>query len=86
MEARKSTIGGDGKMTDEDFERYVRYGVDGEDFKPEAYSCENICTSCKFFELFGDACPCALNITCIGYDDEGKQIVAACSSYDNNKL
>ena len=74
------------KMTDEEFTNYVLYGVDGEDFTPEAYSCENICTSCKFFELFGDACPCALNITCIGYDDEGKQIVAACSSYDNNKL
>ena len=72
-------------MTDEDFANYVLYGVDGEDFTPEAYSNEDICKSCKFFELFGEYCPCALNITCLGYDDKGSHIVVACGCYDNNK-
>ena len=71
-------------MTDEDFKNYILYGVDAEDFPPEAYSCENICTSCKFFELFGEDCPCALNISCIGYDDKGNYLVAACGSYEKN--
>ena len=71
-------------MIDEDFANYVLYGVDAEDFPLEAYSCENICTSCKFFELFGEYCPCALNITCIGYDDKGNNIVAACGCYEKN--
>ena len=70
-------------MSEEDFEAYVLYGIDGEDFLPDYYSCEDICKSCKFFEIFREKCPCALSITCVGYDDKGKQIVAACSSYDN---
>lgn len=75
--------GGD-NMTHEDFEEYVLYCVDEEDFPPdyEVCSCEDICKSCKFFELFGEDCPCALSITCMGYDDKGKQIVASCSSYE----
>ena len=72
-------------MTDEDFQEYVLYGVDGEDFTPEAYSSENICTSCKFFKLFGGGCPCFLAISCIGYDDKGNNIVVACESYENMK-
>ena len=68
--------------SEEDFANYVLYGIDGEDFPPEAYSSENICKSCKYFELFGEYCPCALNITCIGYDDQGNKIVAACGSYE----
>ena len=68
-------------MTEEDFENYILYGVDGEDFTPDAYSYENICTSCKFSELFGEQCPCALNISCLGYDDKGGYIVVACGSY-----
>ena len=72
-------------MTEEDFAEYVLYGVNGEDFPPDAYSCKNMCKSCKFSELFGDACPCALNISCIGYDDKGNNIVVACSSYDNKQ-
>ena len=70
-------------MTDEeDFKNYVLYGVDGEDFSLDSYSYENICTSCKFFELFGEYCPCALNITCIGHDDKGNYIVVACGCYE----
>ena len=69
-------------MTEDDFEKYVLYGVDGKDFTPEFYSCENLCTSCKFSELFGEYCHCALNISCIGHDDKGNQIVAACGSYE----
>ena len=69
-------------MTDEDFEEYVLYGVDGEDFTPEKYSSEDICKSCKFSSLFGEYCPCALNINCIGHDDKGNDIVAACGSYE----
>lgn len=72
-------------MSDEDFEAYVLYCIDGEDFLPDYYSCENICLSCKFFEIFGEQCPCALSITCIAHDDKGKQIVASCSSYDNKQ-
>ena len=71
-------------MLDEDFENYVLYDVDGEDFTPEVYSCEDICKSCKLFEYFGEYCPCALNITCIGYDDKGNYLVAACRSYEKN--
>ena len=69
-------------MTDEEFANYILYGVDAEDFSLDCYSCENICTSYKFFELFGEYCPCALNITCIGYDDKGNYLVAACGSYE----
>ena len=69
-------------MTDEE---YILYGVDAEDFPLEAYSCENICKSCKFFELFGEYCPCALNISCVGYDDKGSRIVVACGSYEKTK-
>ena len=69
----------------EDFKNYVMYCIDENAFPLEAYSSENICTSCKFFELFGDACPCALSISCIGYDDKGNKIVAACSSYDKKQ-
>ena len=71
----------------EDFKNYVMYCIDENDFPPdyEICRCENICTSCKFFELFGDACPCALSISCIGYDDKGNKIVAACSSYDKKQ-
>ena len=67
------------------FYHYVMECIDDEDFPPdyEICRCEHICTSCKFFELFGEECPCALAITCIGYDDKGKQIVASCSSYEN---
>lgn len=72
-------------MTSEDFANYVLYGIDGEDFISEAYSSEDICKSCKFSELFGKYCPCALNISCIGYDDKGNKIVAACSSYEQTK-
>ena len=70
------------EMTDEDFKNYVLYGVDGEDFTPEAYSSEDICKSCKFFALFGEYCPCALNITCMGEDNKGNYLVAACRSYE----
>ena len=73
-------------MTDEEFATYILYGVDAEDFLPENYSSENICTSCKFFELFGEYCPCASNITCIGYDDKANYIVVACGSYEKNKM
>ena len=69
-------------MTEEDFKEYVLYCVDAEDYPPDAYYCTNICRSCKYFDIFGEYCPCALSITCIGYDDKGNQIVAACSSYD----
>ena len=69
-------------MTEEDFKEYVLYCVNAEDFLPEAYSCEDICKSCKFSALFGEYCPCALNITCFGYDDKGNHIVVACGSYD----
>ena len=72
-------------MTDEDFKNYVLYGVDAEDFPLEAYSSEDMCKSCKFFDYFGEYCPCALNITCIGYDDKGNYLVAACGSYEKNK-
>ena len=71
-------------MIDEDFANYILYGVDGEDFTPEKYSSEDMCKSCKFFELFGEYCPCALNITCFGYDDKGSHIVAACGCYEKN--
>ena len=71
-------------MTDADFKEYVLYGVDGEDFPPESYSCEDICKTCKYFELFGEYCPCALHITCVGYDDKGNPITAACGSYEKN--
>ena len=66
------------------FYHYVMECIDDEDFPPdyEICMCEHICTSCKFFELFGEGCPCALSITCMGYDDKGKQIVASCSSYE----
>ena len=33
-------------MSDEDFEAYVLYGIDEEDFLPDYYSCEDICKSC----------------------------------------
>ena len=69
-------------MIDEDFAAYVMYGVDGEDFPPESYSCEDLCTSCKFFKLFGGNCHCFQAISCIGYDNKGNNIVAACGSYD----
>ena len=69
-------------MTYEDFKEYVLYGVDGEDFPPEAYSCEDMCKSCKFFKYFGGNCPCFLSISCIGYDDKGNKIVVACNSYE----
>ena len=72
-------------MTDEEFANYVLYGVDAEDFPLEAYSYESICTSCKFFEVFREYCPCALNITCIAYDDKANYIVAACGSYEKTK-
>ena len=72
-------------MTDEDFANYILYGIDGEDFSPEAYASENICKSCKFFEYFGEYCPCASNITCFGYDDKGNYLVAACGSYEKTK-
>ena len=68
--------------SEEDFANYVLYGIAGEDFPPESYSCEDICKSCKFSELFGEYCPCALAISCIGYDDKGNKIVAACGSYE----
>ena len=71
-------------MTDEDFAEYVLYCVDAEDFPPEAYSCENICTSCKYSEIFGEYCPCAQAISCIGYDDKGNYIVAACGCYEKS--
>ena len=66
----------------EDFKNYVLYGVEGEDFPLEAYSNENMCKSCKMFELFGGNCPCFLSISCIGYDDKGNNIVVACGSYE----
>ena len=69
----------------EDFKNYVMYCINENDFPPESYSCENMCKSCKFSELFGEYCPCALNITCIGYDDKGGCIVAACGSYEQTK-
>ena len=69
-------------MTDEDFANYVLYGVDAEDFPPEAYSNEDICKSCKFFELFGGGCPCFQAISCTGYDNKGNHIVVACGSYE----
>ena len=58
--------------------------IGDEDLSPdnEVCMCEDICKSCKFFELFGDGCTCVLSITCMGYDDKGKQIVASCSSYE----
>ena len=67
------------------FYHYVMECIDEEDFPPdyEVCSCEDICKSCKFFEIFGEGCPCALAITCMGYDDKWKQIVASCSSYEN---
>ena len=55
-----------------------------EDFPLEAYSCEDICKSCKFFEYFGEYCPCALNISCIGYNDKAIHIVVACDCYEKN--
>ena len=39
------------EMTDEDFERYVLYGVDGEDFPPEAYSVEVMRKSVDIMEI-----------------------------------
>ena len=51
----------------------------------EAYSCEDICKSCKFSALFGEYCPCALNITCIGYDDKGSPRVVAWGSDEKTK-
>ena len=72
-------------MTEADFELYVLYGVNGEDYPPEAYSCADMCKSCKFSTLFGAYCPCALNISCIGHDDKGNQIVVACGSYEKTK-
>ena len=72
-------------MTDEDFKEYVLYCVDAEDFPPDAYSSEDMCKSCKYFELFGEECPCFLSISCIGYDDKGNNIVVACGSYDKKQ-
>lgn len=66
----------------EDFKNYVMYCVDAEDFPPESYSCGDVCKSCKYFELFGEQCPCALNISCTGYDDKGNKIVVSCNSYE----
>ena len=67
------------------FYYYVMECIDDEDLPPdnEVCMCEDLCKSCKFFEIFGEGCPCALAITCMGYDDKGKQIVASCSSYEN---
>ena len=72
-------------MTDEEFANYILYGVDADDFSVEAYSCENICKSCTYFEYFGEYCPCALSISCVGYDDKGNHIVVACGSYEKTK-
>ena len=71
-------------MIDEDFANYVLYGVDEEDFALEKYSSEDMCKSCTLFALFGEYCPCALHITCFGYDDKGNNIVAACGCYEKN--